>query len=279
MSDRNSDNERINNPASRRQAYMALDAYSRHKQFINDYYLFYGQDSYLVSSPAGLPAGFKSEREIIRQHHRFIRYEEDDRDLGDQWEKRLAKKYYDKLFKEYCLAELKYYREGRVAMRWRTEQEVVTGKGQFICGSMRCDSKDQLRSWEVNFGYVEDGVKKNALVKLRLCPRCSERLNYGRRWSKKRPAEDYNGDTGSSQAAEEGPVKPPMPDKSGVKRVAIEGETGGVETTNEDAKRKESAVAAAAKHWQKRPAAEEATQLTSKSKAEEFDEFFKDLFE
>ncbi len=31
---------------------------------------------------------------------------------------------------------------------------------------------------QVNFAYVEDKVKKNALVKLRLCPECAYKLNY-----------------------------------------------------------------------------------------------------
>ena len=34
---------------------------------------------------------------------RFVRDAEDD---DGSWEKRLAKKYYDKLFKEYCLADM-----------------------------------------------------------------------------------------------------------------------------------------------------------------------------
>lgn len=52
-------------------------------------------------------------------------------------------------------------------MRWRTEKEVIVGKGQFECGSKACKEKENLRSWELNFGYVEHGEKKNALVKLR----------------------------------------------------------------------------------------------------------------
>ncbi|CAG5089095.1 Similar to Fra10ac1: Protein FRA10AC1 homolog (Mus musculus) [Cotesia congregata] len=65
-----------------------------------------------------------------------------------------------------------------VALRWRTEQEVVVGKGQFECGSKKCKIKEGLKSWEVNFGYEEQGEKKNALVKLRLCSECSDKLNY-----------------------------------------------------------------------------------------------------
>lgn len=39
-------------------------------------------------------------------------------------------------------------------------------KGQFSCGNKHCDEKEGLKSWEVNFGYVEHGEKRNALVKL-----------------------------------------------------------------------------------------------------------------
>lgn len=52
-------------------------------------------------------------------------------------------------------------------MRWRTENEVVAGKGQFVCGNKKCDSDGDLKSWEINFGYIEKEVKKNCLVKLR----------------------------------------------------------------------------------------------------------------
>lgn len=38
--------------------------------------------------------------------------------------------------------------------------------GQFICGNKKCSECEGLRSWEVNFAYLEDGQKKNALVKL-----------------------------------------------------------------------------------------------------------------
>lgn len=39
-------------------------------------------------------------------------------------------------------------------------------KGQFSCGNKHCDGEEGLKSWEVNFGYVEHGEKRNALVKL-----------------------------------------------------------------------------------------------------------------
>jgi protein FRA10AC1 len=56
----------------------------------------------------------------------------DETDSDISWEQRIAKRYYDKLFKEYAICELKRYKEGRIAMRWRTEDEVIVGKGKCI---------------------------------------------------------------------------------------------------------------------------------------------------
>lgn len=112
---------------------------------------------------------------MIRSNHRFLW---DDDTEPEDWENRLAKKYYSKLFKEYCICDLSHYKDNKIAMRWRTEAEVVAGKGQFVCGSKCCPEKKELRSWEVNFTYVEGSQKKTALVKLRLCSSCSRKLNY-----------------------------------------------------------------------------------------------------
>ena len=57
-------------------------------------------------------------------------------------------------------------------------ESAAFGAGQFVCGSIDCAEKTDLRSWEVPFGYVEAGEKRLALVKVRLCPACSDKLNY-----------------------------------------------------------------------------------------------------
>lgn len=51
-------------------------------------------------------------------------------------------------------------------MRWQTESEMVSGKGQFVCGNRICYETKHIRTWEVNFSYMEHGEKKNTLVKL-----------------------------------------------------------------------------------------------------------------
>ncbi|KAG0072840.1 hypothetical protein BGZ89_002427 [Linnemannia elongata] len=155
-----------------RQGLGGMDAWTKHQHFIENYVKFYNNDK---PSSTQEPRPI-TERDILHENHRFLRSESDDQDLT--WEKRIAKKYYDKLFKEYALVELKYYKEGRVAMRWRNEKEVIRGKGQFTCGNLKCNESKGLESWEINFGYVEQGEKKNALVKVRLCEKCSYKLNY-----------------------------------------------------------------------------------------------------
>ncbi|RHZ90297.1 hypothetical protein Glove_1g28 [Diversispora epigaea] len=157
-----------------------LDAYSRHKKFMKDYVFFYGRNKNQINI-SNIYEETKNDFDILKENHKFLRsVEEEEEELT--WEQRVAKKYYDKLFKEYCIAELKYYKEGKIALRWRIEKEVISGKGQLICASTKCYEKDELKSWEVNFGYIEDGQKKNALVKIRLCPTCSDKLNYKTRY-------------------------------------------------------------------------------------------------
>ncbi|XP_075697135.1 protein FRA10AC1 homolog isoform X2 [Rhinoderma darwinii] len=155
---------------------ISMDAFARHQKFVNDYILYYGGKLQDFQLPKG---NRKTDLDVIQENHRFLWQEEDEEDMT--WEKRIAKKYYDKLFKEYCIADLSRYKENKFGFRWRVEKEVVSGKGQFFCGNKRCDEKEGLKSWEVNFGYVEHGEKRNALVKLRLCPECSYKLNFHHR--------------------------------------------------------------------------------------------------
>ncbi|XP_020553256.1 protein FRA10AC1 isoform X2 [Sesamum indicum] len=176
-----------------------LNAYDRHKKFLNDYVGYYGKDK---SAQETLPV--KTDQDTLREGYRFIRTDEDD--MNPSWEQRLVKRYYDKLFKEYCIADMSQYKTGKIGLRWRTEKEVISGKvqlllrmlvagspfdslrikldctsllsGQFVCGNKHCNEKDDLSSYEVNFSYFEAGEHKQALVKLVACERCAAKLYY-----------------------------------------------------------------------------------------------------
>ncbi|XP_023004638.1 protein FRA10AC1 isoform X1 [Cucurbita maxima] len=167
----------------RKQQYQAhvrgLNAYDRHKKFMHDYVHFYGKNK---SREENFP--IKTDQDTLREGYRFIRSEEDDMDTS--WEQKLVKRYYDKLFKEYCIADMTQYKSGKIGLRWRVEKEVMSGKGQFICGNKHCDEKDGLASYEVNFSYFEAGENKQALVKLVTCERCSKKLHYKRNKEKEK---------------------------------------------------------------------------------------------
>lgn len=150
-------------------------------------------------------------KQVLREDFEFIRRdggeEKEDRgtkeDKDEKWRRQMSKRYYDRLFKEFALADLSRYREKKIGLRWRTEREVICGKGHFICGALKCDEVNALESFEVNFGYVEKGMKKNALVKVRLCPDCAYKLAYTRRKKKKKKRKHKKKKRSASSSDEE----------------------------------------------------------------------------
>ncbi|TDH71865.1 hypothetical protein CCR75_001054 [Bremia lactucae] len=116
---------------------------------------------------------------ILRNQFQFIRDEEADAEEGEtDWRVRMSVRYYQQLFREYALADLSRYKEGKIGLRWRTETEVVAGKGQFSCGNKHCDERTALRSYELLFTYIEHKKRKQCLVKVRACTLCAKKLFY-----------------------------------------------------------------------------------------------------
>ncbi|XP_063163474.1 protein FRA10AC1 [Candoia aspera] len=255
---------------NRRFHLIAMDAYARHKKFVNDYILYYGgkKEDFKRSGEND-----KTDLDVIRENHRFLWREEDEVDMN--WEKRLSKKYYDKLFKEYCIADLRKYKENKFGFRWRHEQEVVSGKGQFSCGSKHCNEKEGLKSWEVNFGYVEHGKKKNALVKLRLCPECSYKLNFHHRKKEIKPGSQQGSKgQGSRVLMCKKSISSPDRHKAKKKKIHEDQKTlEGSNKTDEDSDSDQEDGPSEADFWKGPPQDTE-----EKTREEEFDEYFQDLF-
>uniref|UniRef100_A0A3P9LA76 FRA10A associated CGG repeat 1 n=1 Tax=Oryzias latipes TaxID=8090 RepID=A0A3P9LA76_ORYLA len=263
---------------NRRAHLISLNAFERHKKFVGDYILYYG----------GQLADFKrsgvkdkTDLDVLRENHRFLWRDEDEEDMT--WEKELAKKYYDKLFKEYCIADLSRYKENKFGFRWRTENEVVSGKGQFQCGNKRCEKNEGLKSWEVNFAYVEHGEKKNALVKLRLCPECSFKLNFHHKRkevkakSKKNKASQENQEPAKKKKKKRRKTSSHSKKHKDKKRRDHSSASSSSESQNsekEDSEAEEEPEGQSeSDHWRgPAPAVEE------KSREEEFDDYFEDMF-
>jgi len=138
----------------------------------------------------------KSDLQLLRESHRFLRCPEDD---DGSWEARLAQRYYDRLFREYVICDLAGYKQGNIGLRWRTEAEVRSGRGQFSCGHRACSSRNGLRSFEVDFKYREAGLKKRTLVKARLCEECAYKLHYRRIRAARRRLRREGGQAGAEK--------------------------------------------------------------------------------
>ena len=119
----------------------------------------------------------QSESAILASHFQFVRDDDaDEKDFNKDYRVRIARRYYDRLFKEYAIVDLSEFKSGRIGMRWRIEREVIQGKGQFICGARKCEQMGDLTSYEVPFRYKEQGEVKMELVKVRVCHSCAEKL-------------------------------------------------------------------------------------------------------
>jgi protein FRA10AC1 len=98
----------------------------------------------------------------------------------------------------------------QIALRWRTEDEVLSGAGELSCGNTRCPYYDtpadsvpsgsqdihpkppvnspKLTTMELPFSYVEQGESevRDVMVKVVLCERCVKKLM----WKKEREKKD-----------------------------------------------------------------------------------------
>eukprot|EP01036_Dinobryon_divergens_P038504 gene38504-50564_t len=65
-----------------------------------------------------------TDRAVQVAQHRFIRDDEIDKKCwGQDWGLRMARRYYDKLYKEFALVDLSHYKENKIGLRWRKRDE------------------------------------------------------------------------------------------------------------------------------------------------------------
>ena len=160
-----------------------LSPKSRHKALLDAHDAYFGPHGARNRGVAlrDKPYDDTDEAALAREY-RFVRDGEEDARREGEWAVRLAKRYADALYKTFCVCDLSRASErmgdgrARVGMRWRTEAEVRSGKGQLTCGERRCDETEGLRTYECHFRYAEHGETKSALVKVRVCRECAKKL-------------------------------------------------------------------------------------------------------
>ena len=109
-------------------------------------------------------------------------------------------------------------RTEQIALRWRTEDEVLSGAGETSCGNTRCPYHDvpggpscrgshdirsnpprqpKLTTMELPFSYVEHGETdpREAMVKVVLCERCVKKLMWKREKEKRDQGHTSLGDS------------------------------------------------------------------------------------
>jgi protein FRA10AC1 len=79
----------------------------------------------------------RTDWDVLKENHRFLRPDAPDTEDGDanlsgySYEDLLSLKYYNQLYKEFAVIDLKHYKTGQLALRWRIEDELLEGIGQF----------------------------------------------------------------------------------------------------------------------------------------------------
>ncbi|XP_041670866.1 protein FRA10AC1 isoform X2 [Cheilinus undulatus] len=228
---------------NRRAHLISMNAFERHKKFVADYILYYGGQ---MADFRRSGASDKTDMDVLRENHRFLWRDEDEDDMT--WEKELAKKYYDKLFKEYCIADLSRYKENKFGFRWRTENEVINGKG--VCPEC---------SLKLNYHHKRKEVKAKTKTK-----RLSENTEPPKKKKKKR------------KRASSHSKKHKHKDKHKRHRDRSSSSSSSEKSQNSDKDSEagdERGDQSGADHWRgPAPAVEE------KSREEEFDDYFEDMF-
>ncbi|KAF8623602.1 hypothetical protein AX17_007305 [Amanita inopinata Kibby_2008] len=162
------------------------------------------------SSKVSAPRTGLTEFDILKASHKFLRDEEQggENSSANPWNEQLAEKYYASLYREFAVCDLKHYKSGNFALRWRTEDEVLSGAGESTCGNTRCEHHQStsplydlsgeandkrngppLTTLELPFTYEEHGEQKSALVKVVLCGQCVRKLMWRRNKDKERAME------------------------------------------------------------------------------------------
>ena len=69
----------------------------------------------LYPKPSSSSASFATEFDVLKASHKFLREDEDAVETPNtSWNDQLAQKYYDTLFREFAVCDLKHYKSGNV---------------------------------------------------------------------------------------------------------------------------------------------------------------------
>lgn len=111
-----------------------------------------------------------SDYEMLKQKYNFIH------DVTKE-KNSVLQNYYNSICKKYVICDLSKYKTGKIGLRWRTKNEIEKGQGHFTCASIGC-LQTKLNTYEFCFRYIEEGIQKETMVKVRVCMDCAYKLHY-----------------------------------------------------------------------------------------------------
>ncbi|ANQ05731.1 Uncharacterized protein PCOAH_00001590 [Plasmodium coatneyi] len=141
---------------------------------------------------------YLDDYDVLKKKYQFIHD-------ADNENNSLLQKYYKSICNKYVVCYLSEYKEKKIGLRWRTEDEIVSGKGHMICSANDCNNTD-LKTYEFLFRYDEGGIQKETKVKLRACMDCAYKINYGeikKYLKKKSKRKGKGGESGRSSSESE----------------------------------------------------------------------------
>ncbi|EDL43783.1 hypothetical protein, conserved [Plasmodium vivax] len=145
---------------------------------------------------------YLDDYDVLKRKYQFVHD-------ADSENNSLLQKYYKSICNKYVVCYLSGYKEKQIGLRWRTEDEIVCGKGHVICSSNDCNNTD-LKTYEFLFRYEEGGTQKETKVKLRACMECAYKINYGeikkylKKKSKRKKDQPGGSESGRSSGESEG---------------------------------------------------------------------------
>jgi protein FRA10AC1 len=86
-----------------------LNPYQLHQHLINEYILNQPGSTQKLGRDHSKD---KRDIDVIKENHQFLW--DDNEQVNATWEQQLARKYYEKLFKEYTISDLQRYKENKV---------------------------------------------------------------------------------------------------------------------------------------------------------------------
>ncbi|SCD22403.1 conserved protein, unknown function [Plasmodium ovale] len=113
---------------------------------------------------------YVTDYDILKKQYKFIHDASSEKNT-------LLQKYYNSICNKYVICDLSKYKETKIGLRWRTEEEIIEGKGHIICASKKCNSTN-LKTYKFLFQYDEQGTQKQTTVKVRACMDCAYKLHY-----------------------------------------------------------------------------------------------------